>query len=83
MRKAVEILFSKYRKKIFFNARKEAGLITKNENGGPNYETKKNRKVKKYFELDVWIPELNIGFEYQVYVFMLCVCVCVFPPFYT
>lgn len=25
---------------------------------------------KNYWEIDIWIPELNIGFEYQVYIFV-------------
>lgn len=40
--------------KIVFNVKKEANLV-KYTNG-----------KKTYFELDVWIPDLNIGFEYQV-----------------
>ena len=38
--------------KIVFNARKVANII--------------NPLTKSYFELDVWIPELKLGFEYQV-----------------
>ena len=28
------------------------------------YINKEGKKI--YFELDVWMPDLNIGFEYQV-----------------
>lgn len=34
------------------------------------YNSKKNSNltsVRKKLELDIWIPSLNIGFEYQVY----------------
>ena len=34
----------------------------------------KDGKRQIPLELDVWIPDLRIGFEYQVCV---CVCVCV------
>lgn len=40
--------------KIIYNARKEAGIVS--------YLTDK----KRYLELDVWIPDINLGFEYQV-----------------
>ena len=52
LRSVVRKLFPKV--KMYFNARKSAGL-------------KLNGEVTYYLELDVWIPELKLGFEYQVF----------------
>jgi hypothetical protein len=37
--------------KIYHHARKVAGIVT---------------SKTKYLELDVWVPDLRLGFEYQV-----------------
>lgn len=42
---------------ILYNTRKESGIITKISDEG---------KFTNYKELDIWIPQLNLGFEYQV-----------------
>lgn len=52
----IEQLFDPAKHKILFNARKEAQLVkTVSQQGKPVYH-----------EVDVWIPDLNLGFEYQV-----------------
>ena len=53
LRHVIEALFPTHKNGIIFNAKKEAGVM-------------KNSNKKIYYELDVWIPTLNIGFEYQV-----------------
>ena len=47
---------------IKFNVRKDAGMAT---------PASHDSKITVYWELDVWIPSLNLGFEYQVYFFSL------------
>ena len=52
--RVVEDIFGK-EYKIIYNARKEANL-EKITNG-----------VKRYYEIDVWMPTLKLGFEFQVH----------------
>jgi hypothetical protein len=51
--KTVEDLLSPSSQAMYINARKESGMV-KYTNG-----------VKTYHELDIWIPGLNLGYEYQ------------------
>ena len=43
---------------MLFNARKEAGIL--------------NPGTGRFLELDVYLPSLNLGFEYQVRLLMCC-----------
>ena len=52
LRSALKKLFPS--DKTYYNAKKIAGM------------KKEGKKKDYYWELDVWIPELNLGFEYQV-----------------
>ena len=54
LRKVIEELFDSTKVEISYNVKKEANL------------QKNHLKRIAYHELDVWIPKLNIGFEYQV-----------------
>jgi hypothetical protein len=53
LQKTVKKLFGVFGCEVICNARKIADM-------------KQQSKWKTYYELDVWIPSLNIGFEYQV-----------------
>lgn len=71
MRKVVEELFDPAQYKIAYNVRKEAQLqkvlsspTTQSSNTSQGSPTRVS-----YHELDIWIPELTLGFEYQV-----CLC---------
>ena len=62
LRDAVESLFQSYNTSIVYNSRKRVGL------------SKDPESTQSVFEIDVWIHDLNIGFEYQVGI-VLCVYV--------
>jgi hypothetical protein len=51
---AVKHLFPEHQ--IKFNVRREAGMARPATN---------NPNITAYWELDVWVPSLNIGFEFQ------------------
>ena len=60
LRSALKTLFPNT--KTYYNARKLVGL--KKEMGKGKW------REEKYWEVDVWMPELKLGFEYQV-IFLL------------
>lgn len=51
---------------IIYNARKEANILS----------------GKLYLELDVWIPHLKLGFEYQVCVVVVIISIWYFYAYY-
>ena len=54
---------------ILYNSRKISGL-EKIPNGGDVENGNKRKIGKSYFELDVWMPLLKLGFEVQVFYFI-------------
>ena len=60
LKSAVKRLFPDH--EVKFNVRKEAGLVI-SASTNPNKTT--------YRELDVWIPALKIGFEFQVFFYYI------------